>query len=81
MLILTRKLGESVIIENNIIVTVSDIKNSQIKLGVNDSEVVTIKLQESVSIADGIKISVEKIDKSQVKLVIDAPANMNVKRE
>jgi carbon storage regulator CsrA len=31
MLILTRKLGESVVIGNDIVVTVSDIKNGQIQ--------------------------------------------------
>ena len=34
MLILTRKLGESIIIGDNIVVTVSDIRNGQVKLGI-----------------------------------------------
>ncbi len=36
---------------------------------------------ESLIIGDDIKINVLNIDKSQVKLGIEAPANMNVKRE
>ncbi len=81
MLVLTRRQGESLRIGNDNKITVCIIYKTQIKLEINDSEVVTIKLQESISIRDGIKISVEKIEKSQVKLGIDAPANMKVHRE
>ena len=35
MLILTRKLGESIIIEDNIKITVIDINKQQIKLGID----------------------------------------------
>jgi carbon storage regulator len=38
MLILTRKLNESVVIGDNIVVTVSAINNGQIKLGINAPE-------------------------------------------
>lgn len=34
MLVLARKLGENVVIGNDIVVTVTDIKNNQIKLGI-----------------------------------------------
>ncbi len=80
MLILTRKLGESIVIGDDIKITVLIIYKTQIKLGVNDSEVVTIKLQESVSIRDDIIIKVVKIISNQVKLGIIAP-NMVVNRE
>ena len=48
MLILTRKLGESIVIGDNIIVTVSDIKNGQIKLGFTAPKDVTINREEVV---------------------------------
>lgn len=35
MLILTRKLGESLIIGDKTVITVTDIKKNQIKLGIN----------------------------------------------
>ena len=48
MLVLTRKLGESVVIGDNIIVTVSDIKNGQIKLGITAPKDVTINREEVI---------------------------------
>ena len=48
MLILTRKLGESVVIEDNIVVTVSDIKNGQIKLGISAPKDLTVNREEVV---------------------------------
>ncbi len=46
MLILTRKLGESIIIEDNIKVTVIDINNQQIKLGIDAPKHITINREE-----------------------------------
>ncbi len=46
MLVLTRRLGESVLIGDNIVVTVSDIKNGQIKLGIEAPEDVTVNREE-----------------------------------
>ena len=48
MLILTRRLGESVVIGDNIKVTVSDIKNGQIKLGITAPKDVTANREEVV---------------------------------
>ncbi len=62
-------------------ITVCIIYKTQIKLELNDLEVVTLELQESISIGDGIKISVKKIKKSQVQLGIKAPESMKVDRE
>ncbi len=42
MLILARRLGESVVIGDNIVVTVSDVKNGQIKLGITAPRDVTV---------------------------------------
>jgi carbon storage regulator len=46
MLILTRRLGESIIIEDNIKVTVIDINNQQIKLGIDAPKHITINREE-----------------------------------
>jgi carbon storage regulator len=46
MLILTRKLGESIIIEDNIKVTVVSINNQQIKLGIEAPKHITINREE-----------------------------------
>ncbi len=48
MLVLTRRLGESLLIGDNIIVTVSDIKNGQIKLGITAPKDVTINREEVI---------------------------------
>ncbi|MHC4267744.1 MAG: carbon storage regulator CsrA [Planctomycetota bacterium] len=46
MLILTRKLGESIIIEDNIKITVVDINKQQIKLGIDAPRHITINREE-----------------------------------
>ncbi len=46
MIILTRKLGESIIIEDNIKVSVVDINNQQIKLGIDAPKHITINREE-----------------------------------
>jgi carbon storage regulator len=46
MLILTRKLGESIIIEDNIKITVIDINKQQIKLGIDAPKHITINREE-----------------------------------
>ena len=46
MLILTRKFGENVVIRDDIVVSVSDIKNGQIKLGIDAPKNVTINREE-----------------------------------
>ena len=81
MLVLTRRQGESLRIGNDIRITFCIIYKTQIKLEINDSEVVTIKLQESISIAGGIKISLEKIKESQVQIGIIAPKGVKIDRE
>ena len=48
MLILTRRLGESIVIGDNIVVTVSDIKNGQIKLGIDAPKDVIICREEVI---------------------------------
>ncbi len=46
MLILTRKLGESIIIEDNVKITVVDINKQQIKLGIDAPRHITINREE-----------------------------------
>lgn len=46
MLVLTRKQGESIVIGNDIVITVTDIKNGQIKLGITAPKDVTINREE-----------------------------------
>ncbi|MGR3293501.1 MAG: carbon storage regulator CsrA [Candidatus Scalindua sp.] len=46
MLILTRRLGESIIIDDNIKITVIDINKQQIKLGIDAPKHITINREE-----------------------------------
>ncbi len=46
MLILTRKLGESIIIEDNIKITVVDINKQQIKLGIDAPRHIAVNREE-----------------------------------
>lgn len=46
MLVLTRRLGEGIIIGNNIRVVVVDIKGNQIKIGIKAPEHITIYREE-----------------------------------
>ncbi len=81
MQVLTRRLGESIIIGDDITITVLNISKDQFYLGVNISESLTINLQETVSISDGITVTAVKIDKTQVKLGVDAPEDVDINRE
>jgi len=68
MLILTRRLGESIIIEDNIKITVIDINKQQIKLGIDAPKHITINREEVANKAkdenqlppDSIPINVAK---------------------
>jgi carbon storage regulator len=46
MLVLTRKLGESILIEDNIKITVIDINKQQIKLGIDAPKHISINREE-----------------------------------
>ncbi|OHB87352.1 MAG: carbon storage regulator [Planctomycetes bacterium RIFCSPHIGHO2_02_FULL_40_12] len=65
MLILTRRLGESIIIENNIKITVVDINKRQIKLGIDAPKNITVNREE---IAMKIK---EENQLSSASVIID----------
>ncbi len=81
MLVLARKLGESIVIGDDIKITVLDKCINQIKLSVNDSEGVILDIQETITIKDGITVKLVKIDTNQVKLGIEAPEDVTVNRE
>ena len=58
MLILTRRLGESIIIEDNIKITVVDINKQQIKLGIDAPKHITINREEVANkVIDGNRSS------------------------
>ncbi len=58
MLILTRRLGESIIIEDNIKITVIDINKQQIKLGIDAPKHITINREEiAKKVNDGNQLS------------------------
>jgi len=70
MLVLTRKLGESIIIDNKIIVKVVSINGNQIKLGIDaplgipvHREEVYEKIKEENLSASKISLDIEDIDK------------------
>ncbi len=65
MLILTRRLGESIIIEDNIKITVVDINKQQIKLGIDAPKHVTINREE---VARKVK---EENQLSSTSMIID----------
>jgi carbon storage regulator len=46
MLVLTRKVGEMIIIDNDIIVKVLDVKGVQVKIGINAKDEVKIYREE-----------------------------------
>ncbi len=65
MLILTRRLGESIVIEDNIKITVVDINKQQIKLGIDAPKHVTINREE---VARKVK---EENQLSSTSMIID----------
>ncbi len=81
MLALTRRLGESLIIGDDVKITVLNIYENQIGLCVNDSQCVFVNQQENTSIRDGIIVNVVKIDKAHVKLGIEVPAGETINKE
>ncbi len=81
MLVLARRQGESLRIEDDIKITVLNIGENQIKLVVNDSEGATLDLQETITIKDGITVKLVKIISNQIKLGIEAPEDVIINRE
>jgi sRNA-binding carbon storage regulator CsrA len=82
MLVLTRREGESLLIGNDIRVTVLIIFEKRIKLQLKDLEnkVITCRLGATTPIRGDIAVKVVEIDQKQVKLGINAPESMKVDR-
>ena len=66
MLILTRRVGETVVIGNDVTVTVLGVKGNQVRLGVNAPREITVHREE---IFERIKREQEDNDSQQPKLV------------
>lgn len=58
MLILTRRIGESIIIGDNILIMVLDVKGNQVRIGVNAPEEVSVHRKEIYE-----RIQLENLDK------------------
>lgn len=85
MLILTRRVGESLIIGGRIKVIVTAAHGSQVKIRVDapvqPEEVYKRLVGESLFIGDSIKVTVLAANGNQVKLGVDAPDDVPVHRE
>ena len=68
MLILTRRVGESVVIDGGITITVLSVKGAQVRLGVNAPKHVTVHREE---IQERIRAGVEAAGKRDADLVAD----------
>jgi carbon storage regulator len=83
MLILTRRIGETIIISDNIEVTISGIKGNLIRIRTATPEllVVTRKVGETIRIGKDISMTPLSIKGMQVRLGIEAPKDISVHRE
>ena len=83
MLVLTRREGQSLLIGNDIRVTVLIIFEKRIKLQLKDLEnkVITCRLGATTPIRGDITVTVVDIDQKQVKLGIEAPVGVKINRE
>ena len=56
MLVLTRKLGESIVINGNVVVTVTDVGGGQVRLGVSAPKEIPVHRSEIAEAAAAFKI-------------------------
>ncbi len=75
------RLGECLLIGDNLSVKIIDIDKDQIKICINALKVVTIHLHKNTTIGDGIKIGVLKTNLDRVNLAIEAPEGIIINRE
>jgi carbon storage regulator len=64
MLILTRRVGESVVIRNNITVTVLDVKGRQVRVGIDAPKSTSVHRQE---VFDRIKREQRRLSQARSK--------------
>lgn len=57
MLILTRRLGETIVIDDNVLVTILGVKGSQVRLGINAPTDISVNRQEIQEKIDALKRS------------------------
>ena len=83
MLVLTRREGESLLIGNDLRITVLIVYETKTKLRIQDSEDKTTMMRKNTTITlrEGITVTVADIDQHQVKLGIKAPKHVNIERE
>lgn len=67
MLILTRKLGEGIVIGSNVVVRVIDVKGGQVKLGIEAPKKTSVHREEVY----------ERICQENLRAVADAPDNLD----
>lgn len=81
MLILTRKPGESIVIDGNIIVTFLEQRGAQVRIGINAPRAVKIYRQE---VYDQIKLenqaAAKSVDKQSAEDLLKLFANKKVKK-
>ncbi|MCP4265954.1 MAG: hypothetical protein GY777_10330, partial [Candidatus Brocadiaceae bacterium] len=72
------RLGECLLIDDNLKLKVLDINNDQINICINGLKVVTLYQDESTAISDKIKITIFKIILDQFNIVIEAPEGTTI---
>ncbi len=75
------RLGECLLIDDNLVLKVLDIDKDQIKICINALKVVTLYQHASTTIGDKIKITVFKIILDRFNLVIEAPEGTTINRK
>ncbi len=86
MLIINRNIGESLIIGDNLRITVLNIQGKRIQLGLEDLgdklilPVSTLKLDERLKVEKDLTIMVVQVRGKQVKMGIDSPQDIQILR-
>ncbi|MHC4443377.1 MAG: carbon storage regulator [Planctomycetota bacterium] len=87
MLVLTRNPGESVLIGNEIEITVNEVRGDEVCLEITAPNTTrpnrkeTWRLNEPIPISDNISLMIAGIRGSKVRLGITAPSNVHIARK
>jgi carbon storage regulator len=76
MLILTRRVGENIVIGDDIVVTVLGIKGNQVRIGINAPKSVTIHREEIYQ-----RIQLEKNTQPEQEIMNEKPVVIRKKKE